>query len=193
MTAGTPRKKARGGRSALVILSLFLAISGALRLGAGIGAAVANTATETSPNEPVAVNCPPPPLAVTQALLAREEKLAARESALSDRLAALALADQAIEVRLTLLKDVEAEVAETLARADGASEADLTRLTEMYQSMKPKDAAALFEAMDPDFAAGFLGRMRPEAAGALLAGLSPEKAYALSVLLAGRNALVPKN
>jgi hypothetical protein len=46
--------------------------------------------------------------------------------------------------------------------------------------------------MDPEFAAGFLGRMRPDAAGAVMAGLSAEKAYAVSVILAGRNAGVPK-
>jgi hypothetical protein len=35
--------------------------------------------------------------------------------------------------------------------------------------------------------------MQPAAAAAVLTGLKPEKAYEVSVLLAGRNALVPKN
>jgi flagellar motility protein MotE (MotC chaperone) len=34
--------------------------------------------------------------------------------------------------------------------------------------------------------------MRPDAAAAVLAGMSPEKAYAVSAILAGRNAMVPK-
>ncbi|TKA97657.1 hypothetical protein FAZ78_04745, partial [Cereibacter changlensis] len=106
--------------------------------------------------------------------------------------AALTLAGQAIDAKLAELAAAEAALSETLARADGASEGDLTRLTSVYETMKPKDAAALFEAMAPEFAAGFIGRMRPDAAAAVLSGMSAEAAYSISVLLAGRNALVPK-
>jgi hypothetical protein len=53
--------------------------------------------------------------------------------------------------------------------------------------------AALFQTMSPEFAAGFLGRMQPTSAADILTGLKPDKAYEVSVLLAGRNALVPKN
>ena len=79
----------------------------------------------------------------------------------------------------------------TLALADGATEADVARLTTVYEQMKPKESAALFEEMDPTFAAGFLARMRPEAAAGIMAGLSPEAAYTISVVLAGRNGAVP--
>jgi len=194
--AQKPQSRRRTGRGALIILALLMAISGALRLGDGIGIAMARTANaegevadgSTAP----ALNCPMPPLALAEALSEREARVAARESALADRLSALALADQAIEQRLIKLSAAEASLNETLSRADGASEADLTRLTEVYQFMKSKDAAALFATMAPEFAAGFLGRMQPEASGAILSGMTPENAYAISVLLAGRNAKVPK-
>ncbi|WP_332307230.1 MotE family protein [Pseudorhodobacter aquimaris] len=140
-----------------------------------------------------ALSCPTPPLALAEALAEREMRVSAREAALTDRFAALSLADDAIEQRLAKLAEAEAKLSDTLARADGASEADLTRLTEVYQSMKPKDAAALFATMAPEFAAGFLGRMRPESSAAILSGMTPEDAYTVSVLLAGRNAKVPKN
>jgi len=58
--------------------------------------------------------------------------------------------------------------------------------------MAPKDAAALFEKMPPQFAAGFLGMMDPIAASKIMAGLTPETAYSFSVVIAGRNALTPK-
>ena len=80
----------------------------------------------------------------------------------------------------------------TLSLADEASEKDILRLTSVYENMKPKDAAILFEQMEPNFAAGFLGRMRPDIAAEILSGLSPEVAYSISVILAGRNANVPK-
>ena len=191
-----PPVRRRSGRGALIILALLMAVSGALRLGDGIGLAMARTATaeDTAHGEesPPALDCPKPPMAVVEALAEREARVAAKEAALTDRLAALSLADQAIELRLSKLAEAEAKLSETLARADGASEADLTRLTEVYQSMKSKDAAALFSTMAPEFAAGFLGRMRPEASAAILSGMPTENAYAISVLLAGRNAEVPK-
>lgn len=186
-----PRRRA--GRGALVILALLFACSGALRMGAGVGVALAS-GPETA-NEGIAaapLTCPEPPLALTEALRKRADHIASQETALADRMAALALAESAIEERISEMAAVEAQLAATLSLADGAAEKDLARLTTVYEAMKPKDAAALFETMAPEFAAGFLGRMRPDSAAALMAGLSPEAAYGISVLLAGRNALVPK-
>lgn len=186
-----PRKRA--GRGALVILALLFACSGALRMGAGAGVALANgpdTAGDGASATPL--NCPAPPVALAEALTKRADHVAAQELALADRMAALALAESAIDARIKEMAAVEAELAQTLSLADGAAEEDLVRLTAVYEAMKPKDAAALFETMAPEFAAGFLGRMRADAAAALMTGLSPEAAYGISVLLAGRNALVPK-
>lgn len=186
----------KSGRGALFILALLMAVSGAMRLGDGIGLAMARAgSSDSEKSEQIArpaLDCPKPPDALADALSSREAKVTAREAAIADRIAALALADQVIEQRLISLAEAEEKLSATLARADGASEADLTRLTDVYQSMKSKDASALFATMAPEFAAGFLGRMRPEASAAILSGMTPENAYAISVLLAGRNANVPK-
>ncbi len=185
------RRKA--GRGALFIVAMLFATSGALRLGSGIGTAMANA--EADPEEPVATEpavCESP-VALSDALKQREERLAVREASLQDRLAALALADQAVTDRMVQLETMEAKLAATLALADGAAEADVERLTKVYQAMKPKDAAKLFETMSPEFAAGFLGRMPPESAAAILSGMSAEAAYGVSVIVAGRNANVPKD
>ncbi|MFN6925727.1 MAG: MotE family protein [Tabrizicola sp.] len=180
----------RAGRGTLFIVAMLFATSGALRLGSGVGVALARA--EDGPEvavEPVACETP---IALAEALSLREDRLAAREAALNDRQAALALADAAIAERMAQLEAMEAELRETLALADGAAEADIERLTAVYQAMKPKDAAALFETMSPEFAAGFLGRMSPEAAAAILSGMSSEAAYGISVIVAGRNAGAPK-
>ncbi len=183
----TTRRKS--GRGALVILALILASSGALRLGAGIGAAMAEASHDTSVTPQ---DCPMPPAAVAAALVGREEQVKKQESAMADRMAALSLADQAINKRMAELQAAEVELKKTLAIADGAAEKDLARLTAVYEAMRPADAAALFQTMAPEFAAGFLGRMRPEIAAAVLAGMKPDKAYSISVLIAGRNATAPK-
>ena len=183
----TPRKGS--GRGILVTLALILACSGALRLGAGVGAAIAESAGASA--EPL--NCPQPPAAVAAALVGRESQVKKSEVELADRMAALALANEAINKRMAELQVAEDSLKKTLAIADGAAEKDLARLTAVYEAMKPADAAALFQTMAPEFAAGFLGRMRPELAAAVLAGMKPDKAYTISVLIAGRNATAPKN
>jgi flagellar motility protein MotE (MotC chaperone) len=194
MTAPVRQSARRqAGRGALVILALFLAASGALRLGAGVGTAMANASdVKAGGVADTPMDCPAPPLALAEALLARETDVSRQEAAVADRLAALALAEAALTGRLTELNAAEARLKATLALADGAAENDLARLTAVYESMKPGEAAALFSAMAPEFAAGFLGRMRPEAAAAILSGMTADTAYGISVLLAGRNALVPK-
>ena len=183
------RPARKSGRGALIILALILAASGALRLGAGVGEALAN-ATAADTTQPL--DCPVPPAAVAAALVGRESQVKSQELALAERMAALALADEAITKRMAELKAAEAELKDTLTLADGAAEKDVARLTAVYEAMRPADAAALFQTMAPEFAAGFLGRMRPEITAAVLAGMKPDRAYSISVLIAGRNALVPK-
>lgn len=181
------RRRKPTGRGILGLISVTLLASGAIRLGLGMGEAVANAPDMSA--EPMV--CPQPPVALAEALTQREQRLAAQEYALNDRLAALALADKAIEARLVALTETEARLSATIAMADGAAESDLARLTTVYEAMKPKDAAPLFEQMAPEFAAGFLGRMKPDAAAGILGGMTADKAYAVTILLASRNAGAP--
>lgn len=189
--AKAPRR-AGGGRGVLMILAAILTLGGGLRLGIGVEGAMANSAKETTV-EDKPLNCPAPPAALAAALAARESEVKAKEDAVSERLAALNLANEAISKRMEELKAAEEKLKQTITMADGASEKDLTQLTAVYEAMKPADAAALFQTMSPEFAAGFLGRMQAASAAAILAGMKPEKAYEVSVLLAGRNANAPKN
>jgi flagellar motility protein MotE (MotC chaperone) len=182
----------RAGQGALFVVAMLFASSGALRLGSGIGAALAKSEAEPLPTDAAALATCEMPSALSQALTLREDRIAAQEASLKDRLAALALANAAITKRMDEMKAAEDELKATLALADGAAEDDIARLTAVYQAMKPKDASALFETMSPEFAAGFLGRMPPDSAAAILSGMSSEAAYGISVIVAGRNADVPK-
>lgn len=187
------RSRKKAGRGALVIMALFLAASGALRIGAGVGVALANSEVPTEETTTPPSECLEMPAAIAKALLEREGSVSAREAAITDKEAALTLAKAVIDRRIEEMTSVEEELKKTMQLADGAAEADLTRLTAVYEAMKPKDTAKIFGNMAPEFAAGFLGRMDPDAAAAVLAGMDSEAAYAISVLIAGRNALVPKN
>lgn len=180
--------RVRGG--SLMLVGGLLAASSLLRLGDIAGGALALQASQPAP---AVQGCAPSDTPeVLSALKRREERVSAREQALEDRIRALSVAEAEAKKRIAELAAAEARLAATMARADTAAEDDLERLTQVYSAMKPKEAAALFEEMDPRFAAGFLGRMSPQAAGAVMAGLSPKTAYSFSVLLAGRNARIPK-
>ena len=192
-----PKLGRRTGRGALWLIAGLLLTSGILRLATETGPALAREVearrVETTMLAPAAIACEEPAdiTQVLQTLAAQRETLDKREAALMDRIAALALAEQEITRNLAALESAETELRKTLSLADEAAETDLSRMTSVYENMKPKEASALFEEMAPEFAAGFLGRMRPDAAAAVMAGLSPQTAYAISVYLAGRNADVP--
>lgn len=193
--ARAPTRPRAARRGVLMFIAVLLASSGVIRLGLGLQEARALDVPAAAPAARSGA-CPTagdPVMPLVAALRAREDRVAAREAAVEDRTQALALTGRAVDDKLVALKAAEASLSAKLTLADGAAEADVARLTTVYEAMKPKDAAAVFQQMAPDFAAGFLGRMKPEAAALILAGLTPEKAYTVSVILAGRNAAAPKN
>lgn len=196
--AKMPRKSWRSGRGALWMIAGLLLVSGGLRLGSGTGAAIAREVADMTAGkadaQTDALLCQSDDdlSALLQALQARESLLSQREGAMNDQIKALEIARVEFEENMEALSEAEAKLNATLALADNAAEGDLARLTAVYENMKAKEAALLFEEMAPEFAAGFLGRMRPDVAAAVMAGLTPSTGYSISVILAGRNANVPK-
>lgn len=185
--------RGRSGRGTLFVIGLLFAASALARFSDKLGPSIALAAEGLGGGgAEMPATCAATPSALADALAGREARVLAREVALEERGGALSLAEDVLRGRLEELAAAEADLRKTLALADGAAEADLARLTAVYETMKPKDASALFDAMDERFSAGFLGRMRPDAAAAVLAGMTPEKAYAVSAILAGRNTSVPR-
>lgn len=193
MTTKDVTKLKRRGLTIPLIVSLLLG-SAALRVSLGADAALA-VASESGDEEMSVseMTCGPDdtPQALLDALRTREERLADRERQIESRMQALRVAEAEIGEQLQALGEAEESLAALLALSETAAETDLTRLTAVYENMKPDDAAALFEQMDPSFAAGFVGRMQPEAAALIMASLEAETAHIISVLLAGRNAAAP--
>ena len=188
-------KKARPARGTLVAIAALLLGSVIIRVGSNAGQAFARGATtEEIVAQKQGAECEPPKdmAGVLEAFKEREQRIETQETQIKSRMQALRVADRKIEEKLAALSQVEAKLKQTLALADTAAEDDLSKLTTVYESMKPKDAAALFEQMAPEFSAGFLGRMKPASAASIMAGLTAERAYTISVILAGRNANVPK-
>ena len=197
MAKATNAKRSRPTRGSLMAIAGFLVLSGVLRVAIGATEVLAREKAigleAPEPEASAAMSCEPAPdiQAVLEAFSVREARIETQEMAIQDRMQSLRIADEAVSRKLQQLTTAEEALRETIALAESAAETDLTQLTTVYEAMKPKDAAALFEEMEPEFAAGFLGRMSPEAAAGVMAGLSPKVAYSISVVIAGRNALVP--
>lgn len=196
------RTPQRPGRRVLFLIGILFFASGLLRLADGTGLAVAreiealgghgvaNAQTHAGDGTQEQVRTAEFS-AELRALRERSAALDEREVLIERRLAALRQAEEKIATEMAALVAAEESLAATLSLADGAAEADIARLTAVYERMKPKEAAEVFDAMDPTFAAGFLARMRHDTAADILAGLPPAKAYTVSVILAGRNVGVP--
>ncbi len=178
----------------LVYVAALLIASGGVRLFTGMGPAIAfaeeqmATMDDRMP-EPAASSPDIEPLLA--AMQAREARISERETAIDDRLQALAVAQEELTRRLGEVEAAEASLTAALTLSETANDSDITRLTAVYENMKPADAANLFEEMSPDFASGFLVRMRPDVAAAIMAGLEPPTAYSISAIIAGRNANAP--
>lgn len=187
-------------RSSLGLVAVLLLASAVLRLGGNSQILVAFAADKASvaavkdaeiPTE-TATDATVERLAgMIKDIQRREDRVAERERVINERQAAISIAELAIEKNLAALEQAEKDLAATISIASTAAEDDLTRLTAVYESMKPKEAAQLFEEMSPEFAAGFLARMRADVAAEVMAGLNPTTAYSISVIMAGRNALAP--
>ena len=195
-----PKRSWASGRGALTVIALFL-ISSALIRFSGSGGVIAlelKDQMDGSDDEVTMVDdqdvkdLTPDLLNLLAETKEREARVLAREAELEARLQALELIEAAVTDDLARLEQAEAKLLATMSQADKAAEDDIGQLTSVYENMKPEQAAALFQMMEPSFAAGFLARMRSDVAAAILAGLEPDMAYSISVVLAGRNANVPR-
>ena len=176
-----------------VIVGLFLA-SGMIRMAEIAPAFAEEMLPEAAPESLEMASAEPtrdmPEL--LQAIQDREAQIAEREAYIDRRMQTLAVAEQRIREQMSALSEAESKLAATLSLADNATEEDVARLTEVYQRMKPAEAAGIFETMDIQFAAGFFSRMRPESSAAIMANLPADLAYSISVVMAGRNANAPR-
>lgn len=125
------------------------------------------------------------------AIRAREAALADEEARLADRRQTLNVAEAKLAEQLAAFETAQRALEDTLSMADKAAERDIERMTAVYESMKPADAARIFGRMDVTFAAGLLVRLQPQTAASILTGMEPDQAYALTLTVASRNSAVP--
>jgi flagellar motility protein MotE (MotC chaperone) len=106
----------------------------------------------------------------------RRAELEAREAALASREAVLSATERGLSRRVDELTSLQARL-EALERARREhDEANWHGLVKLYESMRPRDAAAIFNDLDKPVLLGVLDRMKEVKAAAVLAAMLPERA-----------------
>ena len=187
---------------ALVVLATCFAVSALVRVGDVIAALPEGRDDSGFVNEPpgkgkksagdTSLDQVKAPEDVIAELKRQRELLDERKAKIEAREQQLQAIERRLSDRLKQLKAERERLAKTASTVHDAAGKDVRRLSEIYGSMKPKQAAQIFNQMAPSFAAGFLTEMRPDAAALIMANMEADKAYAVSLLIAGRNVKSPK-
>ncbi|MEQ9199445.1 MAG: hypothetical protein RLN80_05610 [Rhodospirillales bacterium] len=159
----------------------------------------------TSPVPPSPVRSSAPPLApvdpglstlnltqteidTLQQLAARREELEQRERQIDRRHDLLSAAETRIDRKIVELKELQTVIDGLLVKHDEQQLRELRRAVKTYESMKPKDAAAIFNTMDMITLLSIAEQMREAKLAPVMASMTIEKANELTVkLLDGRN------
>ncbi len=121
---------------------------------------------------------------VAESLARRQRQVEARETDLAVEAAALQTARDDLAADLARLEGLKREMETLVAEADAEEAARVRQLVKLYESMKPKNAAAVFDRLTLDIVVPVLRDMREARAGAILQSMDPARAGLVTVELA---------
>jgi flagellar motility protein MotE (MotC chaperone) len=156
------------------------AVTGAPAAPARSGTAAAENPATPPGNAPVS----PAEQALLLDLRQRREALDRREAALNERAAVLAAAEKRLEMRVTELTPLQKQLEQLDGQRRQREEASWAGLVKTYETMPPRDAAAIFNDLDKQVLLNVLDRMKERNAAAILAAMQPERARQVTAELA---------
>ncbi len=123
-------------------------------------------------------------IAVLGSLTERREAIEKQAKDVETREQLLNAAEKRVEARIAELKALETKINGQIAASDAANEERLKGVVQMYETMKPKDAARIFERLDMGVLVDVTKRMSPRKLSAVLSAMDPVAAQDLTVELA---------
>jgi len=124
-----------------------------------------------------------------QQLAKRREKLDQRAQTLDRRENLVKAAEKRLDQKVGEMERLRAEIEDLLVKYDEQESKQLARLVNIYEKMKPKDAARIFEDLDQDVLLKVVERMNERKTAPILAEMRPDKAQQLTLELAEREDL----
>jgi flagellar motility protein MotE (MotC chaperone) len=108
----------------------------------------------------------------------RQRRLAldARESEMSVRAVTLAAIETRLNTRVQELKGLQSSLEDLEKQRKQRDEANWSGLVKLYETMKPRDAAAIFNDLDMTVLLQVLDRMKEAKSALVLAAMQPERA-----------------
>ncbi|MEJ1977643.1 MAG: hypothetical protein WDN49_17580 [Acetobacteraceae bacterium] len=134
----------------------------------------------TPPPEPVS----PAELQLLQDLRGRRTQLDVRERALAERESILTAAEHRLTSRVAELGALQARLEQLDAERHAHDEANWAGIVKVYETMKPRDAAAIFNDMDMPVLLEVMDRMKDSKAALVLGAMQPDRARQLTAKLA---------
>lgn len=131
----------------------------------------------------------PPPVSdsertVLLELRQRREELERRDAAIGARESTLIATEQKIDARVKELQALQSQLAGLDAQRQQREEANWQSLVKVYETMKPRDAAAIFNDLQMPVLLPLIGHMKEAKAAAILAAMAPDKAREVTAQLA---------
>jgi flagellar motility protein MotE (MotC chaperone) len=131
----------------------------------------------------------PPPVseserALLQELRARRQELEARAEAMTTRESVLVATEKKLSTRVTELQTLQASLEHLDAAQKQKEDAGWQGLVKVYETMKPKEAAAIFNDLAMPVLLPVLDRMKDSKAAAVMAAMNPDKARDVTAELA---------
>ena len=149
----------------------------------------AKPAAPLTPHEP---SSPPVPVIsdaerqLLQDLRGRRQELDAREQTLAQRESVLNAAEQRLSERVAQLTALQTRLESLEKERQDHDDANWAGLVKVYETMKPRDAAAIFNEMDMPVLLHVVDRMKDAKAALVLAAMQPDRARLVTTQLAAQ-------
>ena len=114
----------------------------------------------------------------------RRQELDGREAALATRESVLSAAERRLSARVDELQALQSRLEALEAARRDRDEANWRGLVKLYESMKPRDAAAIFNELDMTVLLQVLDRMKEAKAAPVVAAMQPDRARQATAELA---------
>jgi len=124
-----------------------------------------------------------------QDLSKRRKELDAREQAVIQKEGLLTAAEDRIEKKISELKKVREEIESLIKTYDEQEEEEIKGLVQIYEKMKPKDAARIFDELDMEILLRVFDRMKASKSAPVLANMHPQKAKEVTSRIAERKSI----
>lgn len=148
----------------------------------------ADAADQGEDKDPLA-NFTPQELQVLSDLAKRREKLDERDAALTAREALVDAAEKRMKSRVAELQDLRSSIEALIHKYDAQQTKELKSVVKIYETMKPKDAAAILEKLDMPTLLSIVDAMKERKTSAILAAMTPKRAREVTAEMARKKAI----